>query len=81
MPFSEFSSSAEARQRYWARSYQGWRRIGQAQPNTGHRALAGLESSGLRGAISQKRGRAAPGGDTKRVICLHGDIGRRYAWT
>ena len=43
MQFSEFIGSAEAQRRYWARSYQGWRRIGQARPNAGHRALAALE--------------------------------------
>ena len=54
MQFSEFTGSAEARRRYWARSYQGWRRIGQAQPNDGHRALAELERpGGLAGIITQ----------------------------
>ena len=30
MQFSEFVGSTDARQRYWARSYLGWHRIGQA---------------------------------------------------
>ena len=54
MQFSEFTGSPEARRRYWARSYQGWRRIGQARPNAGHRALAALERpGGLTGIITQ----------------------------
>ena len=31
------------RQRYWARNHLGWRHMDAALPNTGHRALAGLE--------------------------------------
>ena len=53
MQFREFVSSAEAQRRYWARSYQGWQRIGRAQPNAGHRALAELEACGLRAVITQ----------------------------
>ena len=43
MTYQAFTGGEAARRRYWARSYQGWRRIGQAQPNAGHRALAGLD--------------------------------------
>ena len=39
MQYGEFVSSAEAQRRYWARSFLGWRRIGQARPNDGHKAL------------------------------------------
>ena len=54
MQFSEFAGSAEAQRRYWARSYLGWRRIGQAQPNDGHHALADLErTGGLIGIVTQ----------------------------
>ena len=44
MQYSEFVGSVDAQQRYWARSYLGWRRIGQAKPNDGHRALADLQT-------------------------------------
>jgi len=71
----EFLASAAVRQRYWARSLVGWRTMGPAEPNAGHRALAMLER---RGAVStvitqnvdglhQKAGSGA-------VIELHGSI-------
>jgi NAD-dependent SIR2 family protein deacetylase len=75
MQFSEFTGSAEARRRYWARSYQGWRRIGQAQPNAGHRALAELERSGnLTGIVTQNVDRLHQAAGSRAVIDLHGDI-------
>src|SRR6478609_11239238 len=46
MQFRDFTSSVQARQRYWARSMVGWERMAQAQPNRAHRALAELERSG-----------------------------------
>jgi len=75
MQFSEFVGSAEARQRYWARSFLGWRRIGQAEPNAGHLALVELEAAGLQGVLTQNVDglHAAAGSD--RVIDLHGRIG------
>ncbi|XP_044470126.1 NAD-dependent protein deacylase SRT2 isoform X2 [Mangifera indica] len=36
----------QARRRYWARSYAGWRRFTAAQPGPGHMALASLEKAG-----------------------------------
>ena len=76
MQYSEFTGSAEARRRYWARSYQGWRRIGQAQPNVGHRTLAGLEAAGLRGVITQNVDGLHQAAGSRGVINLHGDIAR-----
>jgi NAD-dependent SIR2 family protein deacetylase len=74
MQFGEFVGSVEARQRYWARSFLGWRRIGEAQPNAGHRALVELEAAGLQGVLTQNVDglHAAAGSD--RVIDLHGRI-------
>src|ERR1700727_2475398 len=57
MTYQAFTGSAEARQRYWARSHLGWRHITGATPNPGHRAVATLEGGGLGGA----RGAANPG--------------------
>ena len=75
MLFSEFSGSAEARRRYWARSYQGWRRIGQARPNAGHHALAALEQTdGLTGIVTQNVDRLHQAAGSRAVIDLHGDI-------
>jgi NAD-dependent SIR2 family protein deacetylase len=74
MLYSEFVGSREAQQRYWARSYLGWRRIGQARPNDGHRALVALEAHGLHGVITQNvDGLHAAAGSTT-VIDLHGEI-------
>ncbi len=75
MQFSEFVGAPEARRRYWARSYQGWRRIGQARPNAGHRALAELERpGGLTGIITQNVDRLHQAAGSRSVIDLHGDI-------
>ena len=74
MQFSEFTGSAEARRRYWARSYQGWQRIGQARPNAGHRALAALEGSGLIGVVTQNVDGLHRAAGSRRVVDLHGDI-------
>lgn len=46
MTYQEFCSGPVARQRYWARSHIGWRRLADSAPNDGHRALAGLEAVG-----------------------------------
>jgi NAD-dependent SIR2 family protein deacetylase len=74
MQFSEFVGSAEARQRYWARSYLGWRRIGQAEPNLGHRALVELEAAGLQGVLTQNVDGLHAAAGSERVIDLHGRI-------
>jgi NAD-dependent SIR2 family protein deacetylase len=74
MQFSEFTGSVEAQRRYWARSYQGWRRIGQARPNPGHRALAALEGSGLVGVVTQNVDGLHQAAGSRNVVDLHGDI-------
>ena len=74
MQYSEFVGSAEAQRRYWARSYLGWRRIGRAEPNPGHRALADLEAAGLAGVITQNVDGLHSAAGSTRVINLHGDI-------
>jgi NAD-dependent SIR2 family protein deacetylase len=74
MQYSEFVGSAEAQRRYWARSYLGWRRIGHAEPNLGHRTLADLEAAGLAGVITQNVDGLHSAAGSARVINLHGDI-------
>ncbi len=76
MQYGEFVGSTPARRRYWARSHQGWRRIGQAHPNTGHRALVELEPTGLVGVLTQNVDGLHQRAGSSRVINLHGDIGR-----
>ena len=74
MQYSEFVGSIDAQRRYWARSYQGWRRIGHAQPNAGHHALADLEAARLSGVITQNVDGLHSAAGSRRVINLHGDI-------
>jgi len=47
MTYADFISSPAQRQRYWARSFVGWRRFARAQANAGHRAVADLQRKGL----------------------------------
>jgi len=47
MTYQEFVTGPAAQQRYWARSHLGWQRMGHAEPNGGHRALASLERDGV----------------------------------
>ena len=44
MTFQEFLSTPDNRRRYWARAHVGWSRMGSAEPNAGHHALAQLEA-------------------------------------
>jgi NAD-dependent SIR2 family protein deacetylase len=74
MLFSEFVGSRAAQQRYWARSYLGWRRIGTAAPNAGHQALVKLEQHGLLGVITQNVDGLHAAAGSARVINLHGEI-------
>ena len=74
MQFGEFTGSVEARRRYWARSYQGWRRIGQARPNAGHQALAALEGFDLLGVVTQNVDGLHRAAGSRNVVDLHGNI-------
>ncbi|WP_044988611.1 NAD-dependent protein deacetylase [Sorangium cellulosum] len=71
----EFSSSAEIRQRYWARAVIGWERFSRAEPNPAHRALARLEQGGLiEGLITQNVDGLHQAAGSRRVIELHGTL-------
>jgi NAD-dependent SIR2 family protein deacetylase len=75
MTIGEFTSSAEARRRYWARSYVGWRRITQARPNAGHRAVAALQQRGVvAGIITQNVDGLHQAAGARDVIELHGGL-------
>ena len=74
MQFQEFVGSEEARRRYWARSYLGFRRIGEAAPNAGHRALVELEDAGLQGVLTQNVDGLHAAAGSREVIDLHGRI-------
>jgi NAD-dependent SIR2 family protein deacetylase len=75
MTVGEFTSSAEARRRYWARSSVGWRRITQAHPNAGHLAVAALQQRGVvAGIITQNVDGLHQAAGARDVIELHGGL-------
>ena len=75
MEYRDFVATAAARQRYWTRSYFGWQRFGDAQPNAAHRALARLESSGrLAATVTQNVDGLQQRAGSRAVIELHGSL-------
>ncbi len=75
MRFQQFVGSEAARRRYWARSFVGWQRVADARPNTAHRALAGLETTGsVTGLITQNVDGLHQAAGSKRVLELHGSL-------
>ena len=72
----EFTRSAEARQRYWARSAVGWPWISAREPNTGHTVVADLERTGIcSGLITQNVDGLHRAAGSRRFIELHGSLG------
>ncbi|GAA2130634.1 Sir2 family NAD-dependent protein deacetylase [Nocardioides bigeumensis] len=71
MNVAEFRSGPAAQQRYWARSHLGWTRMGHAEPNAGHRALARIDPDLL---ITQNVDGLHERAGTRRVVALHGRI-------
>jgi NAD-dependent SIR2 family protein deacetylase len=77
MTYQDFTGSAAARRRYWARSYLGWRHIALAQPNDGHRAVAELSRRGLlTGIITQNVDGLQQAAGAFGVTELHGSLHR-----
>ena len=73
--YQQFTGAPADRQRYWARSHVGWRRMERAAPNPGHRALARLEEAGLvTGLITQNVDQLHLAAGSQHVIELHGRI-------
>jgi NAD-dependent SIR2 family protein deacetylase len=71
MTYQEFVSGPGPQQRYWARSHLGWARMGHAQPNAGHRALARLDPELL---ITQNVDGLHEAAGSRRVVALHGRV-------
>jgi len=71
MTLQEFRSGAEAQRRYWARSHLGWSRMGEAEPNEGHRALARLDPALL---ITQNVDGLHERAGSRSLVALHGRI-------
>ncbi len=77
MQFAEFKGTLAGRQRYWARSFTGWRRMSGAAPNAAHRALTALEAAGrLTRTITQNVDGLHSRAGSRRVIDLHGRLDR-----
>jgi NAD-dependent SIR2 family protein deacetylase len=75
--FQAFMGLEATRQRYWARSLIGWRRIRGARPNAAHRALARLEAIGKSEVLlTQNVDRLHQRAGGAAVIDLHGRLDR-----
>jgi NAD-dependent SIR2 family protein deacetylase len=75
MTYQTFIGDPAARRRYWARSYLGWRTIGNAAPNAGHRAVARLQEAGLvDDIITQNVDGLHQAAGADRVEELHGSL-------
>ena len=75
MHMAEFTSSSQARQRYWARSYVGWRRFRAARPNDAHRLVTALQDRGAIGSvITQNVDGLHQAAGTRGVVELHGSL-------
>ena len=75
MTVQVFTGSAEAQQRYWARSHLGWRTIAHAEPNAGHLAVAVLAPR-LAGVITQNVDGLHTRAGSEGVVELHGNLDR-----
>jgi NAD-dependent SIR2 family protein deacetylase len=71
MTYQEFVATPEAQQRYWARSHLGWQRMGRAEPNAGHHALARLDPGLL---ITQNVDGLHEAAGSRRLVALHGRV-------
>jgi NAD-dependent SIR2 family protein deacetylase len=77
MTYQDFTGSAQARRRYWARSHLGWRTFGRARPNAGHRAVAAFGRHGLlTGVITQNVDGLHQAAGSEGVVELHGSLDR-----
>jgi NAD-dependent SIR2 family protein deacetylase len=77
MTYQDFTGSPAARQRYWARSYVGWKVITGAQPNDAHRAITAIQSKGfISGVVTQNVDGLHHAAGTQDVIELHGALSR-----
>ncbi len=76
MLFDEFVGNPLARQRYWARNFQGWAHMAKVKPNRAHQAIARWEHHGrptaLVGLITQNVDGLHEAAGSRRLITLHG---------
>lgn len=70
-----FVGDPDGRRRYWSRSFLGWPKIRDAEPNPAHLALADLERSGLvTYLVTQNVDRLHHKAGTREVTELHGAL-------
>jgi NAD-dependent SIR2 family protein deacetylase len=75
MTYQEFVACRENQQRYWARAHVGWSRMGSAQPNAGHHALARLEALGrVELLVTQNVDGLHERAGSQELVALHGRI-------
>jgi NAD-dependent SIR2 family protein deacetylase len=73
--FQAFMAEPATRQRYWARSLVGWRRLRAARPNDAHRALVDLQRQDrVAQLVTQNVDRLHQAAGSPEVIDLHGRI-------
>jgi NAD-dependent SIR2 family protein deacetylase len=77
MTWQTFTRDPRGRHRYWARSFVGWRQIGEARPNAGHRAVAALQAAGaVGGVVTQNVDGLHQAAGARDVVELHGGLDR-----
>jgi NAD-dependent SIR2 family protein deacetylase len=77
LTFDQFMGSAQNQARYWARSFVGWNRVANAEPNLAHRALAKAEQqSKIFQIITQNVDGLHQRAGSKSVLELHGRLDR-----
>ena len=75
MTYQDFVSGPVAQQRYWARSFVGWRTMQHARPNAGHVSVAELEAAGVvLATITQNVDGLHQAAGARAVIDLHGRL-------
>jgi NAD-dependent SIR2 family protein deacetylase len=71
----DFLANERSRQRYWARSLVGFRRMRAARPNDAHRALAALEAQGrVTALVTQNVDGLHQAAGSYSVVDLHGRV-------
>ncbi len=75
--YCDFVQRLAVRQRFWARSMNGWRMFQAARPAAAHRALAALEKAGrLRGVVTQNVDDLHRRAGSRYIVDLHGRLAR-----
>ncbi|MCL1633455.1 NAD-dependent protein deacetylase [Luteimonas sp. SX5] len=73
--YQAFVGDAQVNARYWARSFIGWPRVAEAQPNAAHRALAQWQTrGGVSALVTQNVDGLHQRAGSAPVIDLHGRL-------